>query len=63
MTSNELNEIGHEIWGYGWQTRLADLLGYSARHIQKLATGKYPISRRTGAFIRLKIAELQGKPV
>lgn len=45
MTPAELKNVAHSVLGYGWYTRLAELLDVHPYTVSAWARGKTPISR------------------
>lgn len=43
MTPKELKKIGVKLYGYGWQTRLAEDLGVDGSTVRRWISGVVPI--------------------
>jgi DNA-binding transcriptional regulator YdaS (Cro superfamily) len=52
VTPAELKEIGERLYGYGWQTRLAERLGVDGSTVRRWVSGKSPIPGPAAAAIR-----------
>ena len=64
MTADELKSAGRELFGHGWQTRLAEQLGVDGSTVRRWVSGAVPVPNPAAAAIRafLRIHELTGAP-
>lgn len=62
MTADELKSAGRELFGHGWQTRLAEQLGVDGSTVRRWVSGAVPVPNPAAAAIRafLRIRELTG---
>ena len=62
MTADELKSAGRELFGHGWQTRLAEQLGVDGSTVRRWVSGAVPVPNPAAAAIRafLQIRELTG---
>ena len=51
MTADELKAAGRELFGYGWQTRLAEKLGIDGSTVRRYVSGAVPIPGPVAAAI------------
>lgn len=52
MKSDELKKTGKRLYGYGWQTRLAEALGVDGSTVRRWVSGAVPIPGPVAAAIR-----------
>jgi DNA-binding transcriptional regulator YdaS (Cro superfamily) len=52
MSPDELKEAGRELFGNGWQTRLAEHLGVDGSTVRRWVSGAVPVPNPAGAAIR-----------
>lgn len=52
MTPKELSDAGRELYGYGWQTRLAEALGVDGSTVRRWVSGALPIPGPVSAAVR-----------
>jgi DNA-binding transcriptional regulator YdaS (Cro superfamily) len=52
MSPDELAEAGRRLYGYGWQTRLAEDLGVNGSTVRRWVSGAVPIPGPVEAAIR-----------
>lgn len=52
MTAAELKKIGKKLYGYGWQTRLAEALEVDGSTVRRWVSGVVPIPGPVAAAIR-----------
>ena len=52
MTIRELKEVGPLLYGYGWQTRMAEALGVDASSVRRWVSGAIPIPGPVAAALR-----------
>lgn len=53
MTVEQFRSIGSALWGWGWQTRMAQKLGLDARTVRHYAGGTSPIPGPVALVLRL----------
>ena len=53
MDKAQLTEIGRQLFGKRWQTKLANELGLSPQHLRKYVSGKSRISESRANHIKL----------
>lgn len=56
MTPKQLTKIGKELYGYGWQTRMAEALNVNGSTVRRWVAGSAPISGPTAAALRCFLA-------
>ena len=59
MTAEELKTIGPKLFGYGWQTRMAEALGIDGSTVRRYVSGAVPIPGPVVAAIRCFAREKQ----
>lgn len=52
MTASELKKLGPSLYGYGWQTRMAEALGVDGSTVRRWVSGAVPIPNPVAAAIR-----------
>ena len=52
MSPAELAQAGRELFGYGWQTRLAERLGVDGSTVRRWVSGAVPVPNPAAAAIR-----------
>lgn len=52
MTADELKSAGRELFGHGWQTRLAEQLGVDGSTVRRWVSGAVPVPNPAAAAIR-----------
>lgn len=52
MTPDELKDAGRELFGNGWQTRLAEHLGVDGSTVRRWVSGAVPVPNPAAAAIR-----------
>ena len=64
MTADELKSAGRELFGHGWQTRLAEQLGVDGSTVRRWVSGAVPVPNPAAAAIRafLHIRQLTNAP-
>ena len=62
MSPDELKAAGRELFGHGWQTRLAEQLGVDGSTVRRWVSGAVPVPNPAAAAIRafLRIRKLTG---
>lgn len=62
MSPDELKSAGRELFGHGWQTRLAEQLGVDGSTVRRWVSGAVPVPNPAAAAIRafLHIRKLTG---
>lgn len=55
MTVAELREIGLKLFGYGWQTRIAEALGINPRTVRTWVAGADPVPGPASVALRLML--------
>ena len=63
MNADELKTAGRELFGHGWQTRLAERLGVDGSTVRRWVSGAVPVPNPAAAAIRsfLYIRRLTGR--
>ncbi len=63
MSRDELKAAGRELFGNGWQTRLAEQLGVDGSTVRRWVSGAVPVPNPAAAAIRsfLYIRKLTGQ--
>lgn len=60
MTPDELSEIGKQLYGYGWQTRLAEALMVDGSTVRRWVSGAVsvpgPVEAAVKCFLRERVA-------
>ena len=56
MTPEELRSAGRELYGYGWQTRLAEALMIDSSTVRRWVSGAVPIPGPAQAAIECWLA-------
>lgn len=57
MSPQDLAEAGRALYGYGWQTRLAEALGVDGSTVRRWVSGAVPIPGPAAAAIRCFLRE------
>lgn len=52
MNADELKEAGRELFGHGWQTRLAERLGVDGSTVRRWVSGAVPVPNPAAVAIR-----------
>lgn len=52
MNADELKAAGRELFGHGWQTRLAERLGVDGSTVRRWVSGAVPVPNPAAAAIR-----------
>lgn len=52
MSPDELKQAGRDLFGYGWQTRLAERLGVDGSTVRRWVSGAVPVPYPAAAAIR-----------
>lgn len=52
MKPDELKAAGRELYGYGWQTRLAENLGIDGSTVRRYVSGAVPIPGPVAAAVQ-----------
>ena len=52
MSADELKQAGRELFGHGWQTRLAERLGVDGSTVRRWVSGAVPVPNPAAAAIR-----------
>jgi len=53
MTNDQFKEIGEDLYGYGWQSRLARALGMDGSTIRRWVSGSIPVPPSANAFLTM----------
>ena len=53
MTNEHFREIGEDLYGYGWQSRLARALGMDGSTIRRWVSGSIPVPPSAEAFLEM----------
>ncbi len=61
MTPEELRSACVELYGYGWQTRLAEALGVDGSTVRRWVSGAVPIPNPTAAAVRCFLDRKSGR--
>lgn len=63
MSPDELKSAGRELFGHGWQTRLAEHLGVDGSTVRRWVSGAVPVPNPAAAAIRafLRIRKLSNE--
>lgn len=59
MTPDQLNNLGAELFGWGWQTRLAEYLNVTSRTVRRWSAGDCCIPHATTIAIALLVKQRQ----
>ena len=51
MTADELKQAGRALFGYGWQTRLADVLGVDGSTVRRWVSSGLPVAGSAAALL------------
>jgi DNA-binding transcriptional regulator YdaS (Cro superfamily) len=66
MTADELKSAGRELFGHGWQTRLAEHLGVDGSTVRRWVSGAVPVPNPAAAaihaFLRIRKLTNEGPP-
>lgn len=52
MTADELRQLGPKLFGFGWQTRMGEVLNVDTRTVRYWASGSVPIPGPAVAALR-----------
>jgi DNA-binding transcriptional regulator YdaS (Cro superfamily) len=52
LSPDELKQAGRDLFGYGWQTRLAERLGVDGSTVRRWVSGAVPVPNPAAAAIR-----------
>lgn len=61
MTPEELKKIGKKLYGYGWQTRMAEALEVDGSTVRRWVSGAVPIPGPAAAALRCFMREKPSK--
>ena len=63
MSADELKQAGRDLFGHGWQTRLAERLGVDGSTVRRWVSGAVPVPNPAAAAIRsyLYIRRITGR--
>ena len=53
MKTDHFKEIGEDLYGYGWQSRLARALGMDGSTVRRWVSGAVPLPPSAAAFLRM----------
>ena len=56
MTAEDLKSVGPELFGYGWQTRLAEALGIDSSTVRRWVSGATAVPPTVTAFLEIFIS-------
>lgn len=62
MKPAELKAAGESLYGYGWQTRLAESLNVDGSTVRRWVSGAVPIPGPAAAAIRCFMRERRARP-
>ncbi|WP_416398154.1 hypothetical protein [Allohahella sp. A8] len=59
MNKDEFREAGQKLFGYGWQTRIAERIDVDGSTVRRWASGAVPVPGAVAAWLKCELSKVK----